>query len=104
MPITVYPIGAEVTRIGRVTMERGEHALLFTDLPAQAVSGSIRVEGKATGALEIGSVDTRRVSVPRTDAAIAATERKQIEDAIEKLKDRGPCCRPAWRRRRRRRR
>jgi uncharacterized protein (TIGR02231 family) len=85
--VTVYPIGAEVTRIGRVTMERGEHALLFTDLPAQAVSGSIRVEGKATGTLEIGSVDTRRVSVPRTDAAIAATERKQIEDAIEKLKD-----------------
>ena len=85
--VTVYPLVAEVTRIGRVTMERGEHAILFTDLPAQAVSGSIRVEGKATGMLEIGSVDTRRVSVPRTDAAIAATERKQIEDAIEKLKD-----------------
>src|SRR5262249_46491836 len=60
--------------------------ILFTDLP-QAVSGSIRVEGKSTGMLEIGSVDTRRVSVPRTDAAIAATERKQIEDAIEALKD-----------------
>jgi len=85
--VTVYPIGAEVMRVGRVTMERGEHAILFTDLPAQAVSGSIRVEGKATGMLEIGSVDTRRVSVPRTDAAMAATERKQIEDAIEKLKD-----------------
>jgi uncharacterized protein (TIGR02231 family) len=85
--VTVYPSGAEVTRIGRVAMERGEHALLFTDLPAQAVSGSIRVEGKATGTLEIGSVDTRRISVPRTDATIAATERKQIEDAIEKLKD-----------------
>jgi len=85
--VTVYPIGAEVMRVGRVTMERGEHAILFTDLPAQAVSGSIRVEGKATGMLEIGSVDTRRVSVPRTDAATAATERKQIEDAIEKLKD-----------------
>src|SRR5215475_1350579 len=85
--VTVYPIGAEVMRVGRVTMERGEHAILFTDLPAQAVSGSIRVEGKATGTLEIGSVDTRRISVPRTDATIAATERKQIEDAIEKLKD-----------------
>jgi uncharacterized protein (TIGR02231 family) len=85
--VTVYPVGAEVTRIGRVTMERGEHAILFTDLPAQAVSSSIRVEGRATGTLEIGSVDTRRISVPRTDAAIAATERKQIEDAIERLKD-----------------
>ena len=37
--------------------------------------------------MQIGSVDTRRVSVPRTDEAIAATERKQIEDAIERLKD-----------------
>ena len=49
--VTVYPAGAEVTRIGRVTMEGGEHVILFTDLPAQAVSGSIRVEGKATGTL-----------------------------------------------------
>jgi uncharacterized protein (TIGR02231 family) len=85
--VTVYPSGAEVTRVGQVRMEGGEHALLFTDLPAQAVSGSIRVEGRATGTLEIGSVDTRRVFVPRSDSAIAATERKQIEDAIERLKD-----------------
>ena len=85
--VTVYPAGAEVTRVGRLTMEGGEHVILFTDLPAQAVPGSIRVEGRATGALQIGSVDTRRVSVPRTDEAIAATERKQIEDAIERLKD-----------------
>ena len=85
--VTVYPAGAEVTRVGRLTMEGGEHVILFTDLPAQAVSGSIRVEGRATGALQIGSVDTRRVSVPRTDEAITATERKQIEDAIERLKD-----------------
>ena len=48
---------------------------------------SIRVEGKATGKLEIGSVDTRSVSVPRADDAVAATERRRVEDAIEKLKD-----------------
>jgi uncharacterized protein (TIGR02231 family) len=85
--VTVYPSGAEVTRVGRVTIERGEHVILFTDLPAQALSGSLRVEGKATGTLEIGSVDTRRVFVARSDSAVAATERKQIEDTIEKLKD-----------------
>jgi len=68
-------------------VERGEHVILFTDLPAQAVSGSIRVEGRASGTLEIGSVDTRRVSLPRTDDAIAGTERKRVEDAIERLKD-----------------
>jgi uncharacterized protein (TIGR02231 family) len=85
--VTVYPLGAEVTRVGRVTIERGEHVILFTDLPAQALSSSLRVEGRASGTLEIGSVDTRRVFVPRSDSAVAATERKQIEDAIEKLKD-----------------
>jgi uncharacterized protein (TIGR02231 family) len=85
--VTVYPQGAEVTRIGKVKMERGEQVILFNDLPTNAVSGSIRVEGKSTGRLEIGSVDTRRVKVPSTDEAVAATERKRIEIAIEKLRD-----------------
>jgi uncharacterized protein (TIGR02231 family) len=85
--VTVFPSGAEITRVGKVKLERGDHVILFTDLPARAVHSSIRVEGKATGALVIGSVDSRRVFVPRTDDAVAATERKRVEDAIEKLKD-----------------
>jgi uncharacterized protein (TIGR02231 family) len=85
--VTVYPSGAEITRTARVKLEKGEHTLLFSDLPAEAVAASIRVEGKATAGLEIGSVDTRSVSVPRGDDAVAATERRRIEDAIEKLKD-----------------
>ncbi len=85
--VTVYPSGAEITRVGKVKLEGGDHVILFTDLPARALHSSIRVEGKAAGALEIGSVDSRRVFVPRTDDAIAATERKRVEDAIEKLKD-----------------
>lgn len=85
--VTVYPAGAEVTRVGKVRIEGGDHVILFTDLPARALHSSIRVEGKATGTLEIGSVDSRRTSVPRTDDVVAATERKRVEDAIEKLKD-----------------
>ena len=85
--VTVYPSGAEVLRIGKVRLPMGDHTVLFTDLPARAVAGSIRVEGKATGRLEIGSVDSRRTFVSRTDDAIAASERKRVEDAIEKLKD-----------------
>ena len=77
-----------MTRLGKVKLERGDHVILFTDLPARAMASSIRVEGKATGRLEIGSVDSRRMFVPRTDDAVAATERKRIEDAIEKLQGR----------------
>jgi uncharacterized protein (TIGR02231 family) len=85
--VTVFPTGAELTRIGKVRLEAGDHVLMFADLPARAIPSSIRVEGKATGRLEIGSVDSRRMFVPRSDDAIAATERKRVEDAIEKLKD-----------------
>ncbi|HJZ44828.1 MAG TPA: mucoidy inhibitor MuiA family protein [Hyphomicrobiaceae bacterium] len=85
--VTVFPSGAEIRRVGKVKLERGDHVVLFADLPARAIASSIRVEGKATGKLEIGSVDSRRVFVARTDTAVAATERKRIEDAIEKLKD-----------------
>ena len=85
--VTVFPTGAEIRRVGKVKLDRGDHVILFADLPARALAGSIRVEGKATGKLEIGSVDTRRVFVARTDNAVVATERKRVEDAIEKLKD-----------------
>jgi uncharacterized protein (TIGR02231 family) len=85
--VTVYPSGAEITRVGKVKLEGGDHVILFTDLPARTIHSSIRVEGKATGTLEIGSVDSRRMFVRRTDDAVAATERKRVEDAIEKLKD-----------------
>ena len=85
--VLVFPTGAEVVRLGTVKLEAGEGAIVFTDLPARLISSSIRVEGKATGKLEIGSVDSRRVFVPRSDGSIAASERKRIEDAIEKLRD-----------------
>jgi len=85
--VTVFPMGAEVLRVAKVQLEKGEHTLLFKDLPASAVEGSIRVEGNATGKLEIGSVDTRKLLVPRADAEVSATERRKIETEIEALRD-----------------
>ena len=85
--VIVFPSGAEVKRTAKLKLEAGDHAILFGDLPQQAVQSSIRVEGKATGGLEIGSIDTRRVSVPRLDPQVAASNRKRIEEEIEKLKD-----------------
>lgn len=85
--VTVFPQGAEVVRVAKVQLEKGEHTIVFRDLPAGAVDGSIRVEGTASGRLEIGSVDTRRLFVPRADAQAAASERRRIESDIEALRD-----------------
>jgi uncharacterized protein (TIGR02231 family) len=85
--VTVYPATAEVTRVTKVRVQAGEHAVILSDLPAGADPASIRVEGKATGRLDIGSVDSRRLSVARSDIAQQSAERKRIEDQIEALND-----------------
>ncbi|MBN8910491.1 MAG: DUF4140 domain-containing protein, partial [Rhizobiales bacterium] len=45
--VTVFPMGAEVMRVAKVQLEKGDHTILFRDLPAGAIEGSIRVEGTA---------------------------------------------------------
>ncbi len=85
--VTVFLTGAEVTRAARLTLNEGAHTVVFNDLPAEAVPGSIRVDGKATDKLAIESVDTRRRYVPRADQATLQAERKGIEDEIERLRD-----------------
>ncbi len=85
--VTVFPAGAEAMRTARLSLANGEHTLVFNDLPAEAVPGSIRVDGKATAGLDIQSVDTRRRYIPRTDQKNLQAERKGIEDEIEKLRD-----------------
>ena len=85
--VTVFPQGAEVTRLAKVRLQPGEHTILLTDLPPTAIGNSIRVEGKSSGQLAIGSVDTRRTFVQRAEVAQRAAERKGIEAEIEKLGD-----------------
>lgn len=85
--ITVFPAGAEVVRVAKVKLEKGEHVVIFNDVPAQAAPDSIRVEGRSTGKLQIGSVDSRRLFVARTDEEAAASERRRIEDELDTLRD-----------------
>lgn len=85
--VTVFMQGAEVTRIAKTKLEKGEHVIVFTDVPAGAVPGSIRVEGKATGKLDIGSVDTRRTVLARADSQAADAERKKLEAELDQLRD-----------------
>ena len=85
--VTVFLSGAEVTRLAKVSFDKGDHVLTIVDVPASAVPGSIRVEGAATGKLDITSVDTQRKYLARADAQAADAERKKIEDEIESLRD-----------------
>ena len=85
--VTVFLSGAEVTRVAKVKIDKGEHTVIFSDIPASAVAGSIRVEGKATGKLDIGSVDTARKILSRAESQAADTERKRLEDELEAFQD-----------------
>ncbi|MGE5266931.1 MAG: mucoidy inhibitor MuiA family protein [Deltaproteobacteria bacterium] len=85
--VTIFPQGAEVSRVAKVKLEKGLHTVILSDVPADAVPNSIRVEGLATGKLEIGSVDSRRLMVPSTDVAVVTSERRRIEDEIQILRD-----------------
>ena len=83
--VTVFPSSAEVTRLAKLKIDKGDHTVIFADLPASAIQNSIRVEGKATGALEIGSVDTSSYDLQQADQP--SKEQKAIQDEIERLKD-----------------
>ncbi len=83
--VTVYPQGAEITRLARVDIAAGDHTLVLDDLPGGIDTQSIRVEGNAGAAVRIGSVDSRIVHV--SDDAETAGRRAQLESRIETLRD-----------------
>ncbi len=83
--VILFPQGAQITRVAKFNIEQGDQTLVFADLPHNIIANSIRVEGEADGALEIGSIDTRHIFIP--DAAFDKSERKRIRDEIEQLND-----------------
>ena len=80
---TVYPQGADVTRVAKVELLAGENVIAFADLPANVDPQSIRVEGSGPEAFEIGSIDTSLLS----DDKLASGKRVELEAQIEKLVD-----------------
>ncbi len=86
--VTVFPSGAEVSRMGSINVQQGQHTLVINDLPAETIADSIRVTATATGGLEIGSVDARTVFVSSDEAARADVRRKELEDTLNRLRDR----------------
>jgi len=82
--VTVFPSGAEITRVAQAKIEAGEHTLIFEGLPGDLMAETIRVEGDAVEKVEIGSVDARLVYVPSTETD---AQRKALEAEIQGLQD-----------------
>jgi uncharacterized protein (TIGR02231 family) len=82
--VTVFPSGAEITRVAEATIAAGEHALVFEGLPGDLMAETIRVEGQSPGKVEIGSVDAKLVYLPST--AVDA-QRKVLEAQVQALRD-----------------
>jgi uncharacterized protein (TIGR02231 family) len=82
--VTVYPQGADVTRIAEITVPAGEHRIILADLPATVDPRSIRVEGERTTPLEIASVDTKSHYIAQVDQD---AKRMALEKEIAGLHD-----------------
>ena len=85
--VTVFPDGAEVTRIAHVKLSAGDQTVVLKDLPASLLGDSVRIQGEAAGKVEIGSVDTRRFFPSQEDKGGSDDARKKLQDDLQALLD-----------------
>ena len=88
--VTVYPSGAEISRVAEVHLPSGETTLILDALPGELDAQSLRVEGVGGSGLEIGSVDSKLIYA--SSGPIDA-ERAKLENEMEALTDerQAPC-------------
>ncbi len=82
--VTVYPSGAEISRVAEVHLPSGETTLILEALPGELDAQSLRVEGVGGSGLEIGSVDSKLIYA--SSGPIDA-ERAKLENEMEALTD-----------------
>lgn len=82
--VTVFPRGAQVTRIARGKIEAGSHVIVIENMPNTIDVNSLRVEGVSGSELTIGSVDIRKVIVHGKDRS---PERRMLEEKINDVTD-----------------
>ncbi|MCC2112558.1 MAG: mucoidy inhibitor MuiA family protein [Hyphomicrobiales bacterium] len=90
--VTVFPRGAQVTRVVEFSAPAGESTLVLVDFPPTLDVESLRVRGSASAGLEIGAINTRIIhpslADPEMVSGIAAQirtlrdERIALDDAI----------------------
>ncbi len=79
--VTVYPGVATVTRLVEVTVPPGQHVLMVGGLPQALDPQSLRVEGVATGALQVGSVEMR------TQPLVAPPQTTEVAQRLKQLQE-----------------
>lgn len=82
--VIVYPQGASIVRTTGVDLPAGDSIIILKDLPISIDVNSLKVEGRGSQAIAIGSVETRYI--PAGDAIDPA--RQALLDAIEAVEDR----------------
>jgi len=81
--VTVYPRNAMVTRTAKINLTQGEHVLVLNNLPASMHDKSLRVAGRGSARVIIGSVE--RKFLP-SDVLVQSKE-KNLNTNIIILKD-----------------
>jgi len=71
---TIFPDRAIVTREAKVHVGTGAHTIVIADVPAGLDENTLRVQGKGSAAVKIGTVEVKRVFL--TEAANAAQREK----------------------------
>ena len=85
--VTVFPEGAEITRVAKVSLTPGDQTIVLRDLPAGLIGDSVRIQGEAAGKVEIGSVDTRVFYLSEDNATVSEDARKKMQDQLQVLVD-----------------
>lgn len=89
--VVVYPQGATVVRTADIDLPAGSSVVVIGDLPVGIETDSIKVEGSATDAFAIASVETHYVPAdeavdPAREAILAAI--RNLEDRVAAIDDR----------------
>ncbi|MDD5585497.1 MAG: mucoidy inhibitor MuiA family protein [Alphaproteobacteria bacterium] len=77
--VTVFADRAAVTRAGSARVPAGAHVLVIGDLPAGFDEASLRVQGTASAAVKIGSVDVKRLYLSELAAAAEQEKAKALQ-------------------------
>ncbi|GAB4351497.1 MAG: mucoidy inhibitor MuiA [Candidatus Abyssubacteria bacterium] len=81
--VVIYPDRAMVTRVADLTLERGEHTVVFGNLPVNMDTDSLRTEGRGQASVRIYSIESRKVILEKPRQESIA----QLESQIQKVRD-----------------